>query len=250
MPTPFTHLEIAQRLLRDPQLSAVHRQQLHESLGAFLLGSIAADARVSGGTPRETTHFYAYGQPIEQHPWERMLTEWSALRQPRDAAHQAFVAGYVAHLAVDEYWSLNMVKPNFADRHWADRRRRFLMLHVILIVMDERDYTRLNPWQADALQHATPRQWLAFITDDDLCAWRDLIHRQITPDGQSETYDIFGERTGLGADALRSLMDTDDKLHTNLWQHIPQPVLAEVEAGMYVFARSQMSRYLSGSSVP
>lgn len=249
MPTPFTHLAFAQRALHDLTLTGSHREAVELSRSAFLLGSIAADARVGAGAPRSHTHFYVYDQPMEDHPWRVMLKRNPALWSPHDAAHRAFIAGYVAHLAMDEYWSLNMVRPHFIQREWATGRWRLLMLHVILIFMDERDYHQREGWQAETLHTAQPNAWLEFLSDDDLRLWRDLIHAQITPHGISQTYEIFGQRVGMPADELRALMDTDAKLHENLWQYVSQETLAEIEQGMYHFALEQMRAYLDESAL-
>lgn len=249
MPTPFTHLNIAQRLLADDALDAAHRDALRAERGAFLLGSIAADARVGAGLPRDRTHFYTYGQDIVDHPWRVMLRHHPGLLHPHDAAHRAFVAGYVAHLAVDEYWSLNMVEPHFVRRNWGDRAARFLMLHIILVVMDEADLALLEAWQADALRAARPNRWLSFISDNDLTAWQDLIHAQIRPGGQSETLSIFGARINRTAAELRAILDSGETMQSGLWDHISRDVLAEVAAGMYAFARVQMAHYLDESAI-
>ena len=63
MPTPFTHLEIAQRLLQDERIPMDIRGILTQEKPAFLLGSVAADGRVDLGSARQDTHFYRYDQP-------------------------------------------------------------------------------------------------------------------------------------------------------------------------------------------
>jgi len=244
MPTPFTHLAFAQRALRDPALEERHRALLNAEQGAFLLGNVAADARVGNGTSRDVTHFYAYGEMTPEHPWHAMLRLNPDLWHPRDAAHTAFVAGYVAHLAMDEYWSRHMVAPHFVHRDWMTRGHRFLMLHVILITMDERDYAGLERWQASALQGAQPHNWLTFMSDMDLRAWQQLIYRQIKPGGASETYAIFAPRIQMTPDQLRGIMDTDEKLYNGLWKYVPQATLAGIEGGMYRFALAQLNDYL------
>jgi hypothetical protein len=244
MPTPFTHLAFAQRALRDPALDEPIRALLNTERGAFLLGSVAADARVGAGAPRENTHFYAYGEMTSEKPWQVMLRHNPDLWQPRDAAHAAFVAGYVAHLAMDEHWSRHMVAPHFFHSDWVSSGHRFLMLHVILITMDERDFALLEGWQAGALRSAQPRHWLAFMPDIDLCAWQDLIYRQIKPEGASETYAIFAPRVRMTADELRGIMDTEEKLDDGLWQYVPRATLAAIERDMYRFALAQLRAYL------
>lgn len=248
MPTPFTHLEIAQRLLCDEEVPSAAHTLLNAERAAFLLGSIAADARVGSGAPREHTHFYVYGQAIKTHPWREMVTRNPALLLPHDRAHQAFVAGYVAHLSVDETWSKEMTEPHFVRREWGDRAFRFYMLHIILIYMDERDLARLENWQPGSLNEARPQAWLPFMSDDDLRRWQALIFDQIKPDGSSRTLEIFGGRIGKSPEELRAFLDSQEQMTAGLWDHIPIPLLQTVEAAMYVHARTQMLRYLEEST--
>ncbi|MBC8100952.1 MAG: zinc dependent phospholipase C family protein [Armatimonadetes bacterium] len=247
MPTPFSHLAVAQRLLDDQALPQACRGLLRAELGAFLLGSIAADARVGAGMPREHTHFYAYAQQMTENPWRAMLRLNPELWQPRTPAHWAFMMGYVAHLAMDETWSREMVAPHFVQREWGSQGLRFLMLHIILIVMDERDLSLLQPWQADALHSAQPDQWVAFITDVDLRAWQGLIYQQLMPGGVSETLTIFGARARKSPTELRTILDSDSEMQTNLWDNIPRSTLAQVEAQMYTYICESVVEYWSRS---
>lgn len=244
MPTPFTHLEITQRLLEDPHIPAHMRSMLNAALPAYLLGGIAADARVGSGAKRFTTHFYDYTEAIPEPPWRVMVRLNPDLLRPADAAHRAFIAAYVAHLSVDEVWSLRVVRPHFAGRHWASREERFFMLHIILTHQDERDLTRLQHWVADNLRVAHPQGWLAFISDDDLVRWRDLIHAQISPGGESQTLQIFSKRIGSSVAEMRDLLDSPQAMRQRLWQYIPHDFLAKVEAEYYRYARDQLIAYL------
>ncbi len=211
---------------------------------AFLLGSIAADARVSGGLTRESTHFFDYTLPIDVHPWRIMMTRYPRLACPSSAAQRAFLAGYVAHLCMDEIWSLQMVHPYFDDGDWLDRRRRFLMLHIILIHMDERDYRLLADWQCDSLCAAQPRAWAPFLGDEALCDWRDFIGQQMPPCGTSQTLSVLGQRVGMRPHELRAILDDSARMESDLWRYVPVEHLSKVEAEMYDHARAQMARFL------
>ncbi|MCU0495850.1 MAG: hypothetical protein MUF87_00710 [Anaerolineae bacterium] len=247
MPTPFSHLAAAQQLLCDPQIDAPFRALLTAHQGAFLLGNIAADARVGAGVPREKTHFYSYERGITESPWRLMLQENPMLWES-SPAQRAFVGGYVAHLAMDEVWSLQMVGPHFVRREWGDRQLRYLMLHIILIYMDERDLKLLESWQPDQLIQAQPQRWLAFIPDEDLRIWQQLIYDQIKVDGQSRTLEIFGERITKTPAELRAILDSAHEMQTCLWDHVSLKLLGEVESAMYAFARSSLVEYLTRSA--
>lgn len=246
MPTPFTHLEIAQRLLDDSQLSAEIRTKLSADYPAFLLGSIAADARVSSNVGREVTHFYHYEIPITEHPWRVMLADYSTLQRTHSPGQRAFLAGYVAHLAVDEYWSLNMVRPYFGQGDWqgVSQRMRFLALHLILIYMDSRDCDLLNDEQAQQLRRAQPDHWLPFMSDDVLSSWRDFIAEQLADDGcGSQTLAVFGQRLGMTPGQIRLYSDDEAMMEKHLWRYVPRDALARVEPALYTFARQQLREY-------
>ena len=249
MPTPFTHLRILQSLLVDERLPILYRKLLSRQRPAFQLGSIVADARVASGVGREVTHFYAYGSPISERPWRRMLRLYPALTTPIDEAHLAFLAGYVAHLAVDEAWTLKMVRPRFWECEWlgVDRHDKFLALHLILTVMDERDESLLASWQAASLTESAPHEWLPFMSDEILRGWRDLVARQILPDGTSETLNIFGLRLQRDPAEIRSALDDPARMDHYLWRHIPPSLLAEVERQLYAYARDQLAVYFTES---
>ena len=252
MPTPFTHLEIAQRLLSDTQVNPAHRDLINAQRGAFLLGNIAADARVGNGAPREATHFYRYGQDINSRVWRQMTDDHPRLMQPHSPAHQAFVAGYVAHLTVDETWSMQMVAPHFAMREWGDtddRMWRFFMLHIILIYMDQRDYAKLEAWQPQALTAASPHNWLDFISDDDLKRWQTLIYDQIKPDGEVQTLEIFARRIGKTPADFSVILDSETRMQDDLWANVSQATLHQVETQLYANARREMGVYLDESAL-
>ncbi|MDE2776301.1 MAG: zinc dependent phospholipase C family protein [Chloroflexota bacterium] len=246
MPTPFTHLRIAQELLVDELLPAHYRGLLGRQIPAFQLGGIVADARVASGLGREVTHFYAYGRPINEHPWRLMLRHHPELNEARDESHLAFLAGYVAHLAADEAWALKMARPQFWEREWlgVERREKFLALHLILTVMDERDQKILAHWQAESLERSEPKAWLPFMTDEVLRGWRDLVARQIVPGGESETLAIFGRRLNRDPAEIRAVLDDPALMDHHLWRHVPRSSLSLVERQTYAFTREQLAVYL------
>ncbi len=243
MPTPFTHLEAAQRLLDDDHIPAAIRAALAAEKPAFLLGNIAADARTGADIRREDTHFYDYTHGIHEHPWRVMMRLHPALHPAASPAQRAFLAGYVAHLTMDEIWTLNMLGPHFAVREWAPRPQRFLMLHILLIYMDERDCSRLLPWQYPTLQKACPANWTDFLTDTILCDWRDFVGEQIKPGGVSQTLEVFGGRINRTADELRAILDSSETMQHDLWENILPQTLTDVETAMYQHAREQMLIY-------
>ncbi len=251
MPTPFTHLAAAQRLLTDPAVPDTQRDLLYRQRSAFLLGNVAADARAESGAAREATHFYAYGVPMTTAPWRVMLDRFPALQHAAAADQRAFLAGYVAHLSMDEVWTVDLLGPYFAQGDWGESpRQRFFYLHILLIFMDERDEQQLDGWQADTLAAAAPDGWLPFMSDTTLCDWRDLIATQLQPGGESKTLEIFGGRIGKTPQELRAVLDAPELMQRDLWTHVPPAALADIETRMYAHARAQMLTYLNGAVPP
>ena len=245
MPTPFTHLAVAQKLLKDEIIPQEIRDDLEVELPAFLLGNIAADARINMGGGREATHFYTYSDTIQEHPWRIMLTQNPILKHSQDSAHRAFLAGYVAHLAIDEAWHTEFTYPNFFLAKWGeDHRYVFTALHLVLIYMDSRDYNLLEAWQPETLLGANPENWLPFMPDDVLSGWRDFIGEQIATENGSQTLQVFGSRIKISPEELHKMSTTDEIMQTRLWQHIPQETLHEAEQKMYTFCREQLQIYM------
>lgn len=242
MPTPFTHLKAAQDLLADPLVPEQVQELLRSECSAFLLGNIAADARISSGTGRADTHFYRYDQPMADHPWRVMLGRYPSLKQPSGEAQRAFLAGYVAHLSMDEIWTLNMLRPRFVEPRWGDDRFRFFMLHVLLVYVDQRDYAGLETWQGPVLGDARARGWLPFLPDADLHAWRDFIQQQVV--GESETLSVLGQRVQRSPAEFEAVLNSPERMQADLWDNVPHVALEQVEQQMYTFARDQMLLYL------
>lgn len=251
MPTPFTHLAYAQRLLADDGLPEGVRHLLHSERPAFLLGSIAADAQTIYGLNREITHFYSYDQPLEIPPYQIMLAKHAELATAALPSQRAFVAGYVFHLSIDEIWSVQMIHPYFVTAQWGSKLDRFLGLQLLLITMDERDQISLSAETVQALAHSQPVEWLPFLDDAKLVAWRDLIARQLAPNGHIQTLDIVSERApaalALTPEVLRKMLDSQAVMKRALWSHLPESALVEVEKQMYELSRQRLNDILAQS---
>lgn len=235
-----------ERLLHDEAVPAAYRMTLSASRPAFVLGSVAADARPPVEDPRAATHFYRYDRPMDRPPWRVMFETHPELAPPHSADHQAFLAGYVAHLAMDEVWTLEMLGPHFGYAEWGESRHfRFLMLHALLIYMDMRDLDRMPSQLADQICRADPDHWLPFIPQDILVEWQTLIHNQIKPDGHPQTLEIFGERVDKTPAELQAIVADEDGMQRDLWQHVPKKTLAGIEHQMYVHARQSLTEYMS-----
>ncbi len=248
MPTPFSHLQITLRLMDDPLVPQHVRDFVKQHRPAFLLGGVIADQRPVDGK-RADTHFYEYTKPMPDNPWREMFRQHPSLKNPVSDAHKVFLTAYVAHLAADEYWSRNMLKPHFADSDWGeDIRGRFFLLHLLLITMDERDQDLLPDAIGTVMRDCIPDNWLPFLNDVLICDWRDFIAEQIDED-DSQTLVIFGGRIQTEPDKVRELLDDAAYMQSKLWENVSRETLLDIEDGLYQFAREQMLIYLDESTI-
>lgn len=245
MPTPFMHLASAIRAHRDPLLPQAARALIDANPSAFWLGSVAADAQGIEGLQRVDTHFYAYDRPMERAPWRVMLDRYPTLIGTSRADLRVFTAGYVLHLAMDEVWSRDLLKPYFGDGTWATRDGRFLMLHVLLIDTDRRDEAACRAHGIpEALAAAYPRAWSPFLSDTTLGEWRDLIARQLLPNGRSETLDVFSPRVSHTPETMTAILADTAGIDAALWANVPRAALTAIETAMYAYALASLIEYL------
>ncbi len=235
------HIRAAHRYLTDEAVPLAVREALSAHLGPFLFGNVAPDARVSGGLARGQTHFFEYQLPIPA-PAENLFAAHPELRQA-EGAQRAFVAGYIAHLAMDAVWARDMLFGHFYHQDWESRDHGFTMLHVLLCALDAEAEGEWPAHYGPALAHAQPDDWLPFISDEGLAAWRDVIGRQVVPGGHSETVDVLGGRVSIGAAGIRDLLADEGRMAAEIWRRVPRPFIAQVEETMYAAMRQTVTEY-------
>ncbi|HHS97491.1 MAG TPA: hypothetical protein ENK08_06270, partial [Chloroflexi bacterium] len=209
MPTPVTHLVMARELVEGGALSPPVQSLLEREWGPFLLGHTAPDVQTVSHQPRDETHFYTLPPSSTTPAYRRLLRTYPELaradRLPSD--HAAFLAGYLAHLLVDEQWWREIFHPFFGpEAGWETFERRLFLHNVLRTWMDQEDQARLDGREAQALARAEPRGWLPFVRDEDLRAWRDLLVEQLQPGRQVRTAEVFAARMGLPAEAIEATL--------------------------------------------
>ena len=246
MPTPFMHLHAAHRFLNDTNISETLRAQLGSKakLGAFLLGNVAPDARVSGGLSRTKTHFFDYRPRVKPDAGDAMLEAHPDLKHVK-GAHQAFVCGYLAHLTMDVVWCETLLFPYFYFGEWGDDSIRYFILHVLLCHLDAMDYRQWAGNFPDALRLANPEKWLTFLPDKDLAEWRDIVARQICESCKSETLGILGQRVRMPESELRTMLESEERMQSELWQHVSRDAITETQTKMYESMVAWITRYMS-----
>ncbi|MBZ0298517.1 MAG: hypothetical protein K8J31_02200 [Anaerolineae bacterium] len=60
---------------------------------------------------------------------------------------------------------------------------------------------------------------------------------------------MLGARVQRTAEEFRAVLDSPQQMAADLWQHVPQTLLEQIEQRMYTCAREQMLVYLDESAV-
>lgn len=232
MPTPVQHLALARDLAASNLPPAV-RYPLEAHWGAHLLGHIAPDAsacaaRDTSWPRREATHFFtlppgdqppAHAQLFAAYP---ALARASALRREQ----AVFVAGYIAHLWLDELWIRQIFTPYFDQAAWGTFRERLLLHNVLRAWLDRRAASGLAGDESEWLRGVAPDHWLPFLDDGVLRAWRDEIAGQLRPGAALRTAQVFAARTGVSPDEFNRLLSESGELERRVFARAPQEHIA------------------------
>lgn len=200
VPTPFNHLALAEAVRLDPRLLATTRRSLDRSRPAFLLGHTAPDYVNLAGRPRAESHLFEVPMADRRPAHQILFGRHPELADARglDPDQAAFLAGYIAHLWIDQAWIAFIFEPIFGpsvSRGTFDER--LLDHNLMRAALDQEDLTRLPSDLGAILQQAEPRRWLPFAADDSLCRWRDNLASQLRPGGRPSTMEVFASRHGI-----------------------------------------------------
>ena len=230
MPTPVMHLALAEELLCKGDLApAVHRL-LTQQRGPFLLGNTAPDVQTVSGQTRDETHFYSIPRTTDRPAHETLFAAhpkvaWARLLPPAQAA---FVAGYIAHLALDELWLDDIFLRYFGGQQdWGTWPERSFLHNVLRTWMDRRDLQQLNGTVAMALRKAEPRGWLPFVEDVHLEAWRDWLAKQLGPGRNLQTAEVFAQRMGVPVAEVEAVLRSPQQMDARVFGRTS---LAELES--------------------
>jgi hypothetical protein len=230
MPTPVMHLALAEELLCKRDLvPAVHRL-LTQQRGPFLLGNTAPDVQTVSGQTRDETHFYSIPRTTDRPAYETLFAAHPTLARARllPPAQAAFVAGYVAHLVLDELWLDDIFLRYFGGKQdWGTWPERAFLHNVLRTWMDRRDLQQLNGTVAVALRTAKPRGWLPFVEDVHLKAWRDWLAEQLGPGRNLQTAEVFAQRMGVPAAEVEAVLRSPQQMDTRVFSRTS---LAELES--------------------
>lgn len=245
MPTPVTHLVIAQRILDAcPELVS---EGDDGALGAFLLGSTLADVRVVTGEPRAATHFLRLPPQRGDSGIRAMLGAHPRLADPNDAdpCARLMVAGYLAHLLADEIWLVRVYWPYFKQAAARHDMERLLWHDLLRSVVDQQDRTAVPRSFRRVLESARCPNPFPFISGEALDAWRELLLRELESPDSSPTFAHFASRYRLPTEAFVALLRSPDYM-ARVQGLVPGVTVARYREEAARMGRALVAAYLDG----
>lgn len=226
MPTPATHLASAQAMLHQGTLRTAARELLSRHTGPFVLGHTAPDVTTISGQRREASHFYSIPRTSNRPAYQVLLDTHPALVDVTrlSPAQAAFVAGYIAHLLLDELWLVDVFQPCFLQE-WGPPAERMFLHNVLRTWVDADDQARLNDPVSQALQQADPDNWVSFIEDGHLRLWRDWLVEQLAPDHKMETAEVLASRVGVPAEEMETVAQSPEEMENRVFCHFSRSAL-------------------------
>ncbi len=220
------HLALAEEILQGNTLPPAIHRLLIQQRGPFLLGHIAPDVQTVSGQTRDETHFYTIPRTADHPAYQTLFTTHPALARAESLppAQAAFVAGYIAHLLLDELWLDDIFLRHFWQG-WGTRRERMFLHNVLRTWMDARDQQQLNGNIVTALREAEPQDWLPFVGDDHLQVWRDWLVEQLGPGRSVKTAEVFAQRMGIPVTEVETVLRSPRQMEERVFCHIPRAAL-------------------------
>jgi hypothetical protein len=175
MPPLAIHTVIAKQMAERLRLPALDEQR-----GNLYLGSTAPDIRVITRWDRQRTHFFDIHNFGEQSCVRAFFEGNPALADagvltPRT---QAFLAGYLSHLVVDEGWIGAVYRPFFGERSALGGSLRANVMDRALqfsLDADTRSDTDLMAHVIDEVARCDLDLQIGFIDCESLGRWREII---------------------------------------------------------------------------
>ncbi len=241
MPTPFYHLVLSQEMLCDESLNANARDLLLAERPAFLLGNTAPDVQTVSGQTREQTHFFSIPEADRSPAQQVMFGKYPELAHATalPAQQAAFIAGYCAHLLLDQAWIWEVFYPVFGRKaRWSDLPERLFFHNVLRAHLDRRDYARLPIDIQDTLLATCPGRWLPFVQSEYLHCWRDFLAEQCAPGAAARTVEVFAARMGREPEEFEALLSSDGAMQAQILSRM-QP------RALHIFRQSALERSIA-----
>jgi hypothetical protein len=252
VPTPFYHLDLAEKLLSHGALEPSLRERLLGSRSAFLFGNTAPDFVTLAGLPREAGHFFDVPIRRSQPAHRRLLEIYPGLSAPSRLPDNqaAFLAGYLAHLWLDQAWIIGVFEPIFGpDVHRDSFQQRLLDHNLLRAHMDRGARRHLPDGLAKDLAGARPHDWLPFADDRALAIWRDHLAEQLLPGGHSRTIDVFAHRHGISPTDFTQQLNSPPVMSEAVFKHLPPELLSKLQKMWLERSIELVNNYLSDGRI-
>ena len=213
-------------MLCQDDLSPNARRLLDRWQGPFLLGHTAPDVKTVSGQKREASHFYTIPRSSDRPAYLALFDTHPGLARvdALSPSQAAFIAGYVAHLLLDELW-LDCVFQRYFLQDWGPLAERLFLHNVLRTWVDLRDQARLNGTAAQVLQQAEPDGWLPFVDDEYIRRWRDWLVEQLTTGHRMETAKVLADRMGIPAEEVEAVVQSPEQMERRVFQHFPRSAM-------------------------
>jgi hypothetical protein len=248
MPTPFMHLQVAERILTDDSLQIEIRRLIERNYPAFYLGNVAPDYQTICNVAREKTHFYKLPPDEDNRAYPQMLATYPELDQPAtlQPGHAVFIAAYCAHLMLDLRWYHEVLIPFFvAPIEWESHRQRFVVHNTLLTYLDKLAVKSLPHEAAATLSSAQPDGWLPFALDQELMDWRDMLVEQLQPGAQLRTVEIYAERLFLTPEEFSANLEERSWMDEFLFNRVPIDEVQQTMTSAVVESVELLTTYLA-----
>ncbi|MFP3854284.1 MAG: zinc dependent phospholipase C family protein, partial [Anaerolineales bacterium] len=248
VPTPFSHVMVAEEILQHEGLPAHIKEHLQAARPAFLLGNTAPDLGSLRRRARHETHFFQV-PVIQQRPAHlRMLDHYAELADPDDLPRDqaAFIAGYLAHLWLDQAWILQVFQPFFGAGDLPGSFQERLIEHnLIRAAIDEEHRQHLPVDLSDILISAEPDSWLPFASDNSIRRWRDHLAEQVGPEGQIHTIEVFAEKLSMPSEDFSARLNSA-KAMQRILARVPEDHIQQLFATAVEHSVELVHYYLEG----
>ena len=226
MPTPFMHLDYAERMIQHPTIPNSTVELLRNHWPAFYLGSIAADYQSICDVPREKTHFYPIPLPPNHDTLATLFEQHPALCNDGQLPTETvtFMAAYLAHLHFDVVWYREVMLPYFAFNplfEGVERDERFTIHNILLTYLDRQALGALPASAETTLIAADSPTNIDYINAEQLDRFRNKIAKQLLPDAPIITVQLYADRMGMSASEFGQHLADPVWMQTKVFDRIP-----------------------------
>jgi len=175
MPPLVLHTAIAKNVADSLRLRV-----LDDERGSLYVGATAPDIRVVTRWDRQRTHFFDLNNFDEQDGVAAFFEAYPSLSEAGSLAApaQAFIAGYLTHLVMDERWISTVYRPHFGERSPLGGDLRANIMDRALQFSMDCDRRRDSEFMAhvvDAVARCDLGFDIGFIDSETLRHWQGVV---------------------------------------------------------------------------